>query len=106
MFNSFLNDTISFIEAFINHLKYERRVSHHTLKSYGHDLKTAQDFFIGKGLDSWQAVSEENIRSLIVCRRQQKKSARSINRQLSSLRTFYEYLIREDYLKLNPVKNI
>ncbi len=99
-----LNDTL--IANFLEHLEHERCLSAHTIKNYKHDLENAALFFKKYDIQEWSAVKDETIRALIISNRKLKKLSRTINRQLSTLRTFYNYLIREEIVADNPATRI
>ena len=82
------------IQAFLESLRFEKRSSEHTITSYKTDLMDALAFFEADHLTAWQDVQESTIRALLAFRRNQKISPRTLNRQLSALRTFFRYLIR------------
>lgn len=83
------------VDAFLTMLKQERRASKHTLNSYKIDLTDAVQFFNTKNVKAWEAVQESDIRALLAYRRNLNISPRTINRQLSALRTLFRYLTRE-----------
>jgi len=94
------------IHTFLESLKYERRSSSHTITSYKTDLIDALQFFEAQNISTWQDVKEATIRALLAFRRSQKISARTINRQLSALRTFFRYLIRIGILTDNKAMRV
>lgn len=94
------------INQFLKSIQYERQLSPHTINSYKVDLLSAAEFFATEQIINWQAIEENHIRALLVFKRNQKISPRSINRQLSTLRTFYRYLIREGVLTENKPMRI
>jgi integrase/recombinase XerC len=90
------------IEPFLKHLAFERRLSKHSQSAYERDLKRAALFFASKHYTDWQQIQENQLREFLIFERQRKQSARSLHRQLSVFRTFFEYLIREQVLDKNP----
>lgn len=94
------------LKAFLNHLEHERRFSAHTLLGYEKDLLSAGQFLSELAVENWQTVNESHIRALLVFGKNQKKSARTLNRQLSALRSFYQYLIREASATYNPATGV
>jgi integrase/recombinase XerC len=94
------------IADFLHHLAHERRLSPHTVQSYQADLEAAQQFFLSQNKSNIQEISVSDIRGLLIQGRNQKKSSRTLNRQLSALRTFFQYLIRESMLEHNPAIEI
>ena len=94
-------------EAFINYLRYEKRFSPHTILAYSHDLE--QFFIYLKNIYSLDDIKEVNhsiLRSWIVSLIENKISARSTNRKISTLKSFYKYLLREKILDANPMHKI
>ena len=94
-------------EAFINYLRYEKRLSPHTVLAYSNDL---EQFFIYLkavySLDDIKEVNHSIIRSWIVSLMENKIGARSVNRKISTLKSFYKYLLREKILDINPMHKI
>jgi integrase/recombinase XerC len=90
------------IQKFLKFIQYERQLSPHTLSSYKTDLLDALQFFSAQEqINTWPEVQEKTIRALLVSKRSQKISPRSANRQLSTLRSFYRFLIREGVVSEN-----
>ena len=93
------------IEKFLNYLKNERHYSVHTIKSYQNDLI---QFFDISNLDHnlINKINLQDVRDWIICLKSQQKSTRSINRKISSLKTFFNFCKREKYVSINPVLKI
>ncbi|MCW9051444.1 MAG: tyrosine recombinase XerC, partial [Motiliproteus sp.] len=94
------------IDDFVDHLDAERRLSPHTLSNYRRDLEQLAAILSEQQLDDWQSLETIHIRTHIAHRHQQGIAPKSLQRQLSSLRTFYEFLIREGRVDNNPAKGI
>ncbi len=94
------------LQAFLEFLRFEKRSSEHTITSYQADLMDALVFFEAKQLSTWKEVQESTIRDLLACRRNQKISPRTINRQLSALRAFFRYLIRQNVITTNKAMRV
>lgn len=94
------------VQAFLESLRFERRSSEHTITSYKTDLMDALAFFEADHLSTWQDIQESTIRALLAFRRNQKISPRTINRQLSALRTFFRYLIRRGVITDNKAMRV
>jgi integrase/recombinase XerC len=86
--------------SFINYLKNERNFSPYTIISYRRDLSFFQDFIKKRVPD--RAAAREYLRAL----EQKRYSRRSIARKLSSVRSFFRYLMREKLIKENPFQNL
>ncbi len=93
----------SWIDQFIRHLQYERRLSPETLKNYRRDLVAVREYCDKAGIDSWDEISSDDFRAFAAASFRKGLSARSIQRRLSACRTFYRYLLREKLVENNPV---
>ena len=94
------------IDKFIRHLQYERRLSTLTCKHYRRDLHALQGYCEQIKIDRWSQLDSESIRSFAASAFRKGLSPRSIQRQLSAARTFFRYLLREKHVKKNPVEGI
>ena len=94
------------IDKFIGHLKYERRLSPLTCKHYRRDLEALVAYCDEAGRKSWTDLDSEDFRSFSGTNFRRGLSARSIQRQLSASRTFFRYLLREGQVKKNPVEAV
>ena len=95
------------IETFIKYLTYEKRASPHTITSYRNDLLQFHAFLKhhAPGLPVASADHPE-IRAWIVDLASKQNKARSINRKVSTLRSFYKFLHRREYIKKNPTHKV
>ena len=96
------------LTQFLQHLKYERNVSPHTLRNYASDLEqfNAYLFSIEKRDDMPVAdINRLTIREWIAGLHGDHKKS-SVARKLASLRTFFQFLIREGKLESNPAKQV
>ena len=96
----------AWIEKFIRHLTYERRLSDLTSKNYRRDLGCLADYCDKVGINQWCDLDDEHVRSFSAQTYRRGLSPRSIQRQLSASRTFFRYLQREGHVKKNPVLDI
>jgi integrase/recombinase XerC len=99
------------IEQFLEHLRYERNVSSHTLRNYSSDLEQFLDFLApadpktGKRqTPEVSAIDHLTIREWLASLHTAQKKKASIARKLAALRTFFQFLVREGVLELNPAK--
>ena len=94
------------IDKFIRHLEFERRLSPQTCKSYRHDLYSLLTFREYSGVDSWGGMDSEHFRAYSASCYRKGLSARSIQRRLSACRTFFRYLLREKHISKNPITDV
>lgn len=95
------------IEKYIKYLRYERNYSLHTEISYSEDLRQFSDFIITHFPEiDIKDVDSDIARMWIVSLMESGISPRSINRKLSTLKSFYKYLLRIGEVAINPVKKV
>jgi integrase/recombinase XerC len=94
------------IDTFIHHLEYERRLSALTCKHYRRDLVALVAYCAEIGLTRWRDIDSEYIRSFSAASYRRGLSSKSIQRRLSATRTFFRYLLREKHVKTNPVVSV
>ena len=98
---------MSYQESFINYLKYEKRFSSHTVVAYKNDLDQFVQYctavvgeFIVNGVDT------KLVRSWIVHLMEQELSPRSVNRKVSTVKSFFKFLMKEQIVENNPAINL
>lgn len=96
----------SWLSEFLRHLKDEKQYSAHTISNYQRHIENAGRFLTKHKVSDWSKVSPEIVKRFVIdCRHKQLKP-RSIALALSSLRSFYKYLLANDGAKTNPVIGI
>lgn len=94
-------------DSFLDYLQYERNYSEETIKSYREDLRQFEEFARGEIGDSAPSeVKAELVREWIVSLMDRGYTSTSINRKLSSLRSFYKFLLRKGEVAVNPLQKI
>ena len=92
------------IEKFIEYLRVEKNYSNHTITAYKTDLNNFNDFLIQSGIKTkMENIDYKVIRSWIVKMVNDNVSNRTINRKISSLKSFYKFLIKTDTIKSSPL---
>ncbi len=94
------------IDRFLDHLKFERRVSDHTVSAYRIDLLRLQEFAVQRKIQNIARLAPSQARLFAAGLRHLNLSSRSIARTLSAARSFYKFLIREGEGKTNPFEGI
>jgi len=98
---------MSFKESFLNYLKFERRYSSHTITSYGNDIKQFLAFCKDLRPDCDEKTADfRDIRAWIVHLMENGISTRSVNRKVTTLKSFYKYLMREQAIVQNPMNKV
>ena len=88
------------VEDYLNYLKYERKLSHNTYESYAYNLKKISSSFEDKSLTN---LTEDEIRQFLY---DSKESAKTNAHYLTVLKSFYDYLLDNNVIKVNPCLNI
>ena len=93
------------VEDYLRYSQVERGLSNNTITAYRQDLTSFICFLQKENLTSWptQAV---DIDAFLAEQRDQKKATSSISRLITSLRKFYQWLVRQNIQKLNPMLEI
>ncbi len=94
-------------DSFLQYLQFEKRLSSHTILAYSGDLD--QFFLYLEQIYQIKSLPEINhtvIRSWIVEMMDKKISPRSVNRKITTLKTFYKYLLRQGIVTENPMLKI
>jgi integrase/recombinase XerC len=91
---------------FIGYLTFEKRYSHHTICAYQNDLVQFIDFACIKRIEEFNEINTPTIRGWVVDLFDKKKTAKSINRKLAALRTFFKWLRKEGLVFSNPMSKI
>jgi integrase/recombinase XerC len=94
------------IEDFLSHLKTERRLSAHTISNYRRDLFGMVKYCDQAGISNWKSLDAQHVRSWVAKQYRQGLGGRSLARALSALRSFLQYLVRENHLTGNVAKGI
>jgi integrase/recombinase XerC len=95
------------IQPFLDFLKFEKRFSRHTVISYQNDLTSFFDYLIIQyGETQLPQVSHIFIRSWLAFLKDEGLAAKSINRKISTLRSFFKYQVKRDALKQTPMVKI
>jgi len=94
------------IKAFVDHLTTERRLSPLTCETYRRDLMRLLTFCREQNIPSWNQLDTLHIRSFVGLQRRSGQNPSSIQRFLSAVRSFYQFLIREGITVRNPTVSI
>lgn len=97
------------VTQFLEHLRYERNVSAHTLRNYRIDLEQFFTYLASpdstkKKKPALEQIDHLTIREWLASLHSAQKQKSSIARKLAALRTFFQFLVREGLLEVNPAK--
>lgn len=95
------------IDSFLNYLRCERNYSEETVKAYEEDLRQFEVFGEEEiGTVTPLKVDAELVREWVVCLMDKGYASSSINRKLSSLRSFFKFLLRGGEVKVDPLRKV
>jgi integrase/recombinase XerC len=95
------------IQYFTDYLKYQKRYSAHTLRSYGDDLQQLNDYIVLQfGEMQLNELTSSIIRSWLASLKDNDLASRSINRKISSLKSFFKYHIKTGAISNTPMTQI
>ena len=99
-------DSEHMLADFFNQLTVEKRASEHTVKSYQRDIKHLTRYCTNKSLDRWVDLKQSDIRAHIAGRHRQGIGSTSLQRELSAIRSFYNFLLKKRLADSNPAQYI
>lgn len=101
-----MNNTEKLINKFLEYIKSHRKFSQNTLHSYQKDLNNFLSFLKDNEILDINRISKKTIQKFMIYLSEKNLSTRSISRHLSSLRSFYNFLIFNDLVNINPLEGI
>jgi integrase/recombinase XerC len=95
------------ISGFINYIQFERRYSNHTISSYQLDLAQFFTYLLENyDITDLNEISHLQVRSWMAALKDQHLSSKTINRKISSLKSFFKYCLRHNFLQGNPMTKV
>jgi len=96
-----------FIQSFIDYLKFEKRYSSHTILSYTTDLTGFFDFLeISYGVQQIREVQSVMVRSWLASLKEQGMIGATLNRKISSLKSFFKYQLKSGGVEQSPMGQV
>ena len=102
----FMSSTHPAISSFLDYLKFQKRYSQHTISGYQFDLENFRSFLEANFNEDLAASKGPMVRTWLASLKEQGMSSRSINRKISSLKSFYKYLLKKEMVKESPMGSI
>lgn len=94
----------SAMQSFLKTLQIERRASPHTIANYQRDLKRLQDFCENRQLHQWSELQPADIRRHVAARHRNGIGGKTLQRELSAMRSFFDYLLKKNLVAQNPAR--
>ena len=93
------------VDAYLTHLRIERRLADHTLESYSRDLQRLGEF--AAGLEKpLQRLDRHNLESFVDSLMNEGLSPRSVARMVAAVRGFYRFAVLAQHLSINPADDL
>jgi integrase/recombinase XerC len=96
----------AWIGRYLAHLRTERRLSPHTEAAYRRDLDALVAYCDSERIAGWPQIDNFHVRTFAAREHRDGLGPRSVQRRLSAVRGFFNYLIREKALEANPAADI
>jgi integrase/recombinase XerC len=94
-------------DRFFDYIAYEKRYSQHTLNAYRSDLEQFCDFLANQyDISDINKVDHQIVRSWIVTLMDRGDTARTVNRKITTLKTYFRFLIKEGLVQENPMSRV
>lgn len=94
------------IEAFLYYLRVERRLSPVTITNYRRQLSVIVEMLVSLNIHEWQKVDATIVRNVAAKSRKSGLQAASMALRLSSLRSFFDWMVHQGELPANPAKTV
>lgn len=94
------------LDDFIQFLEAEKRFSEHTCLAYKRDITQFLDFSEVSSAKDIGEVNSKLARAWIVSLIERNHSANTVNRKLSSLRSFFKWMVRKSIIESNPITGV
>lgn len=95
------------LNRFLSHLKFEKRFSEHTVTAYKGDIEQFLSYLASEYQTSEESeVTHFFVRSWVVSLMESGLSPKSVNRKITSLKSYYRFLVREGLVQANPMLRI
>ncbi|MDJ0778626.1 MAG: tyrosine recombinase XerC [Gammaproteobacteria bacterium] len=94
------------LDDYIQMLRAEKYYSPHTCANYRRDLERFLEFVDAREIDAWSRVQHNDVAAYAAGRHRQGRKSRTIQRELSAIRSFYQFLIRQQRAQRNPARDV
>ena len=99
------NKEDSNLRSFLNYLLVDKGLSKNTVKAYEADISSFFRWLINKDLE-YKNLQEEHINQYIAFLFQKKMKSSSVNRKISSIKSFYIFLVKRNFIKNSPLNDV
>jgi integrase/recombinase XerC len=99
-------DAEQMLAAFFDQLTVEKRASRHTITNYRRDVGHLSRYCRDKTISCWRDLKQSDVRSHIAGRHRQGIGGKSLQRELSAIRSFYNFLLKNGFVDTNPAQHV
>ena len=94
------------VDAFLHHIRFERRLSEHTVSAYRRDLAALSEYCAERNLSDWSRLSTGDLRRFAAGAHRRGLAPRTVQRRLAGARSFFNYLETEGAISHNPARGV
>ena len=94
------------VDAFLHHIRFERRLSEHTVSAYRRDLAALCEYCAERNLADWSGLSTGDLRRFAAGAHRRGLAPRTVQRRLAGARSFFSYLESEGAINRNPARGV
>ena len=93
------------INSFLEFIKDDKKLSENTLQSYKRDIVQFEQYVNGNKIN-YQKITDEEMKKYFDYLQESGKKTSTISRNVASIRSFYQFLVRNKKVKKDPTENI
>lgn len=97
---------LELISKFLDHVSIEKRLSPHTRAAYAHELAALVKYCDAEDIGDWKKLDSQHVRVFAARSHAGGLGARSVQRRLSAVRSFANFLLREKQIRSNPAHEV
>lgn len=101
-----MKEAFDALEDYLHFLRVERQLADNTVNAYNRDLTEYITYMSENGLETIDEMTKQAILTYLQAAREQGKSARSISRYISSIRSFHQFMLREKIATDDPTVHL
>lgn len=94
------------IQSFLKYIQFEKRSSNHTVISYKCDLEQFHNYMTDQEETDWLNLSSKQIRQWMANLLREGLTAKTVNRKIATLKSFYRFLMREGVVEVSPLDKV
>ncbi len=95
-----------YVSLYHEYLEHEKHAAANTLSSYLRDLTQFQMWLLSSGLSDLRKVKKDTISDYLMSLSRQGKSPATVTRCTASIKSFYNFMMKQGYMKTNPAKSV